>query len=374
MVHRNWFPGPMAIVVLLGGYVPLAMCGDVPGSAEAGKRSVTVFPVVIKPELPAIRRDDRTEIDFGKRMATVLGLMLEKAGLEDVELAETKFDSAETEDVKQIAAALSELVRQNPIETDYAIYSEIHGTPQTGPKEIRTIIVDKQGKVILADRDDSKTYARTSDIAPKDPMSCCVFIAHKAQKLWGLADPLRSDAPGGKMAARMRKQSGLPPEEEIAAIKKRFEAIADTATFAVYPIRIGSETDKQCAAQLVDMLNQQNVCRAVAADVEVKLKIQGDPNEQRVLWDTARAFRDFVRKNPLEADYAVFADYGIGRSASGETNVGHVHVIVCDRAGDWVIVDFQNSHWPDFKAVGPKSREDCNRLVVRRAKAAVSGH
>ncbi len=365
--------GMAAAAVLLGGCEPSALGGSPPGSAVAAKKSVTVFPVVIKPELSVGKAKDGTQIDFAKRLAGVVGLMLEKAGIEDVEIAETRFNSPDTDDVGQIAAALAKLVRERPIKTDFAFYGEILGTPKTGPTEIRTVIVDRQGKVILADRDDSKTYARTSDMTPKDPMSCCVFIARKAQKLWGLADPLREDAPSGKMAARMRKQSGLPPEEEFAAIKERFDAIADTAKFAVYPVKIGSETDKQCAAQLVEMLNQQNICRAVVADAEVKLKIQGDPNEQKVLWDTARAFRDFVRKNKPTEDYTVLADYAIHRSSSGETQVRYVHVIACDRAGDWVIVDFQNSHHPDFQAIGPKSREDCNRLVIRRARAAFSG-
>ena len=361
---------PMAMVVLLGGLVPIAIGGDGLGQPPPDKGSVTVFPIVFRPALPVMKTEDGTEIDFGQRVAMVLGEFLERAGVEDVELAEAKFNAAEDQDVKKTAAALSKFVRENPIKTDYAFYSEIHGTPQTGPTEIRTIVVDKQGKVILADRDDSKTYAQTGKVTPKDPMTCCVFIAHKAQKLWNLADPLREDAPSGKMAARMRKQSGLPPEEEFAAIAKRRAAIPEKATFAVYPVKIGDETDKDCAAQLVDALNQQKICQAVAADAEAKLTVGNDPNEMRVLWDTARAFREFLRKNPPKTDYAVLADYGIGRTPSGKTNVRYVHIIVCDKAGDWVFVDLQNSHHADFQAVDPKSREDCNRLVIRRAKAA----
>lgn len=363
----------LAAVTLLSGGAGLQAADKAAPHAPAAVKSVTVFPVGIKPELPAMKGADGKEIHFGTRVGSLLGVFMERAGVEDVALTEKQFASPDTDDAKQIAAALAEKVRKEPIETDFVLYGEIHGTPQTGPKLIFTIVVDRQGKVVLAARDDSKTYAQTSDMRPKDPMSCTIFLARRAQKFWGLADPLRPDAPASKLAARMRKQSGVPPEEEYAAIKKRFDAISDTATFAVYPVKIRSETDKQCAAGLVEMLNRENVCRAVAADVEVKLTIHGDPNEQKVLWDTARGFQDFIRKNPPKADYAVFADYGIGRSSSGKTKVGYVHTIVCDRAGDWVIVDFQNSHHPDFQAIGPKSREDCNRLVIRRAKAAVAG-
>ena len=43
-----------------------------------------------------------------------------------------------------------------------------------------------------------------------------------------------------------------------------------------------------------------------------------------------------------------------------------VHTIVCDRAGDWVIVDFQNEYQADFNRIAPKSRSDADDLVVER--------
>ena len=88
--------------------------------------------------------------------------------------------------------------------------------------------------------------------------------------------------------------------------------------------------------------------------------------------DTARAFRDFLRKNPPETGYALLADYGIGKSESGKTTVGAVHLIVCDRQGDWVLVDYQNSHHADFQEIDPRSRDDCNRLAARRLKSRLS--
>jgi len=86
-------------------------------------------------------------------------------------------------------------------------------------------------------------------------------------------------------------------------------------------------------------------------------------NVQKVLWDTARAFRDFVRKNPPATDYVAFADYGLS-----DTQVHYVHLIICDRAGDWVLIEMQNSHHPDFQRLAPESAADCNRLVVARLK------
>ena len=95
-------------------------------------------------------------------------------------------------------------------------------------------------------------------------------------------------------------------------------------------------------------------------------------DEQKVLWDTARAFRTFVRKNPPATEYALFADYGVFSPSPDRSKVSHVHFIVCDRAGGWVIVDFQNSHHRDFQEIDPKSPEDCSRLLVKRLKGRVS--
>ncbi|MFH1999683.1 MAG: hypothetical protein ABIK28_08385, partial [Planctomycetota bacterium] len=47
---------------------------------------------------------------------------------------------------------------------------------------------------------------------------------------------------------------------------------------------------------------------------------------------------------------------------------GAVHFALCDRKGDWVIVDFQNNHHDDFNEVSPKSWKDCNALATIRLK------
>ena len=69
-------------------------------------------------------------------------------------------------------------------------------------------------------------------------------------------------------------------------------------------------------------------------------------------------------KDPATADYALLADYGIGRTPDGKTVVGSVQVIVCDRKGDWVLVAGQISRQPDFQRINPQSPDDCNHLAV----------
>ena len=43
-----------------------------------------------------------------------------------------------------------------------------------------------------------------------------------------------------------------------------------------------------------------------------------------------------------------------------------MHFVVCDRKGEWVIVDLQNSHQPDYQSIGVISRERCDQLLVKR--------
>ena len=78
----------------------------------------------------------------------------------------------------------------------------------------------------------------------------------------------------------------------------------------------------------------------------------------------AEQFRKFVRANRPETAYAAFVDYGI----DGET-VRYVHLIVCDQAGRWVLVDLQNSHHETFMRIDPKGPADCHRMLVARLRS-----
>jgi hypothetical protein len=149
------------------------------------------------------------------------------------------------------------------------------------------------------------------------------------------------------------------------------KAKGKTARLTVHPVRVGRESDRACAVQLAGMLNEQSILAGEVGQTAPSFQIRGNMDEQKVLWDTARAFREFVRKSPPPGEYTLFADYGVFSSAD-RAKVNHVHFIVCDRAGDWVIVDFQNSHHRDFQQIDPKSPEDCNRLLVKRLKDYVS--
>jgi hypothetical protein len=126
----------------------------------------------------------------------------------------------------------------------------------------------------------------------------------------------------------------------------------------------GDQVSVPSATNIVRLLNQAGLCKAVPAEQPVPLKTSlADPNELKALWDLAREFRDFVRAHPPASDYALYADYAFNPQNAEQ---GFVHFVVCDRKGEWVIVDMQNSHHPDYQSIGIISRDRCDQLLVKR--------
>ncbi len=335
--------------------------------AKGRIKSVTVYP-------PAILPSEMAPASIAERIAEVLGMFLERAGMEQIELAKEPFSPPQTDDPAKLADAFGQFVGKQPLKTEYALYAQILA-PEHKIKEIRTVVVDKTGKVIFSEKADDETYAKEKIEPPDEPLTACLFIVNRLDKVWDLADPMRENAPQGKMAELMNKRSALPPDREIADMKKRLEVLKDkiaTGKLTVYPIHLWEGSDKSGAAQLAKLISEAGICQAEPSDVDPNLKIKGDPNEQKVLWDTARAFRDFLRKNPPPTQYALLADYGIGPASDGKHEAGHVHLILCDKSGDWVLVDYQNSHHPDFQSIAPKTIEDCSRLAVKRLQSNFS--
>lgn len=298
-----------------------------------------------------------------KRVAEVVGLFLERAGMKNLEISESEFSPPEGADLAQTGQALAEYVRSNPLTTDYALFADFVATRETGFTEVRGVVVNRQGQLVWQDRQTAED-AEFKRVKPKEPMDCCVMLIDRLRPVLKLDDPTRADAPEGKLAQRWRQKTGVPDDAEQNAIKERqaaFKKAAAKATLLIYPAHAGDEWSPASATHLAQMINEAKLIKATAAEKGPQLDVKGDMNEQKVLWGMARAFREHVQKQPPDADYVLYPDYLMGGNA-----VGGVHFAICDRKGELVIVDFQNSHWDDFKSINPQSREDCDRLVVKR--------
>jgi hypothetical protein len=300
------------------------------------------------------------------RVTEVVGVLLEQQGLKNIELGKTPFTPAET-NLENLATAVGAFVKTNPITTGYALYAEYNGDQKNGLNELRAVVVDQAGAVVWTDRQTPQDEA-FKKIGERDPMTMSVLLIERLSPQLGLNEETAKAAKPGKLAALLDQRSGLPPENERAALPERLQAMKQAlpgATLLVYPARIGgNKTSISSATNVVRLLNEAGLCKAVQADQTILLKAsQADPNELKSLWDLAREFRDYVRANPPATDYALYADCVFNPQ---NVEQGLVHFVVCDRKGEWVIVDMQNSHQPDYQSIGIISRERCDQLLVKR--------
>ena len=335
---------------------------DTPAKVTIAKKlhmdsSITVFPM---------RLLDKPAKDVGD----VLGLALEKEqGMTDIRPATTTYDRPVEASFEDTAAGFGEFVRQNPIETDYALYAEVDGT-RNPPKvlEIRSVLVARDGTVVWTDRQtpDDPDFKR---LHVNEPMLCCMLVAERLQtKVDRFASYAKLEGEG-RMMRLWREKSGTPDDQALADLNLQQQAFAKNHTSAkmlVYPVQLYQEIDKTAGQRLVDLLNESGFAHAELADTEARFEIAPSSNEQKRLWDFARAFRAYVQEQKPDADYVLMAEYTI---RPGDQQVWTVHTFVCDRDGRWVVVDFQNNHQQDFQRVNPQSRDDCGKLVLRRLES-----
>ncbi|QEG35959.1 hypothetical protein [Bythopirellula goksoeyrii] len=324
--------------------------------SQSPKATLTILPVRV-----AGRSLDR--------VSELIGLLLEKQGLKNIELGGKPFDSGEASELQQLTQELGKFIQQNPITTDYALYVEYNvKLPQGELQGIRSVFVDKQGEVVWSEVLTTENEALKKLQAHRDLMTLSSEVVERLAPQLGLNEQTAAAAQPGKMARLMDERSGLPPQAERDAMPSReehFRQAGPNRTLQVVTPRVlGRATDVASAQALANGLNTAALCQAQPAAEVVKFTAsQKDPNELKVLWDLAREVRDYVRQHPPETDYVLCADYVFNPQ---NWEQGIVHFVVCDRQGEWVLVDMQNSHHKDYQAVRPTSQADCDRLLVKR--------
>jgi hypothetical protein len=133
----------------------------------------------------------------------------------------------------------------------------------------------------------------------------------------------------------------------------------------VLGVRIDRAVNVTNATDLAKRISQARLFQSVVParqPVLLEAKITGG-DQQKYLWALAREFQAYVKKNPPDADYVLYADYLFNRE---HWQQGGVQLIVCDRQGDWVIADLANSDHADYQRIQPISAEGCDALLVER--------
>jgi len=330
--------------------------------SKGTEASLTILPVRLGgPGLPSEVAQAR---DFRDRVTEVAGCLLEQMGLKGIELGKTAFDSETDTTVGGLVASLTGFLKQHPVTTEYVVYANLR------TDGITAVVTDATGALVWSDQLTAQDEPFKS--GPPDSMAVCVALSDRLSPQFGLNEETRKAAKPGKITALGAARSGLPPEGERAALPARLAEMKKAmpkATLAVFPVRARKEdnpAETGSAADLARMINDAGLCKAEPAQQSLLLKTaQADPNEMKVLWDLAREFRDYAKAASVDADYVLYADH---RFSAQQWEAGFVHFIVCDRNGDWVIVDLQNSHHSDYQSLKPTSKEGCDKLLVKRLK------
>jgi hypothetical protein len=310
-------------------------------------------PIVVLPTSVA----GRPMTQVGEAVALVLE---QQAGFDDMSASSEPFKPAAGTKPDALAAELGEFVRAHPVGERWALYSEF-AVEERRFTAVRTWIVDRDGALVWSDAQ-QKGDADFDKAAPREPMECCVLVAERVRGLFGLAAP--TEERDGPMARYWAAKSSMPPKAELDAMAPRAEAfkkLGKAAKVAVYPVRVAGALDAAQGTALAKALAE--TCAATSSDAKPAIDCKPAANEQLVLWTVAKQFREHLRKNPPDADYALFADYLM---PADKTMVGAVHFVLCTKRGEFVVVDFQNDHHDDFKAAAPRNVDDCRRLVTKR--------
>lgn len=338
----------LTLLTLLGG---CRETSPAPTASAVATRSVTVYPVLLA---------SKTSED----VATVVGMFLERGGVEDVRTASVPFVADPAMNFAERTAAFGAHVAKSGIATDGALYAEFLGTPGDGVDEVRGVMVDRTGAITWRESH-RKGDAAFDENPPTCPMDCCVLLVKRLRSPLKMADPMRPDAPTGKLAARMEQKSGLPPRAEVDAMQGRLaklRAANPRPSVTVYPSRLGTGWSGEAASRLAMLLEAQGSMRATAAEQPLPFSVEASANEQRVLWSGAQAVRSAMKTQKGSTNYALFTDFMM--TPNGTTGAVHTYLVAPD--GEWVIVDFQNDHHDDFARIKPDSIAKCCDLVAAR--------
>ncbi len=351
----------ISAIALLAMTTGLVCKADEP-KLQLGGRTLTVYPIVLARPDKAI--DEKTQ-KFGERVAEVVGLTLEQHGMLPGVSAEYPETIVEDDGLAEVEQKFQTFVEGEAIETDYALFAFFGVKPsKRGPAVARICVAlaDATGRIVW-----SKDITEIPEGRMGSPLGACVLLSDEIRSV----SDLKEGDTYGPMARLMDQRNGLPPKPERDAMKKRFEAAYDSfseASLSVYPFRIWEteEGSVEGAKALAGKLTQARLFRASAVDTDTRLVATRDPDQpsqMKIMWDTARDFRNYLREHPADADYALLVDATIPTH--------HVHLVLCEGSGEWVTASLMNSHHPEFQEVDPKTLEDCVELAFRRLTATV---
>lgn len=355
----------VAIAITLATLTGLTCKADEPQLRLHGK-TLTVYPIVLaKPDRPI----DKDAQKSGERIAEIVGYQLEQYGLLPGVSALYPDTIVEDDSLTEVEQKFQTFVKGKTAGKDYALFALLGVKPsRRGPAVARicAILTDTKGRNVW-----SKEITELPEGRMSSPLGACMMLAGEIRSASDLQEPDPDNVPYGPMARLMDQRNGLPPKPERDAMEKRFEATYKSfseATLSIYPFRIWEteEGSVEGAEALAKKLNEAGQFKASVASTDTQLVATRDPDQpsqMKILWDTARDFRSYLKEHPADTDYALLVDVTIPTH--------HLHIVLCKGSGEWMTASLMNSHHPEFQKVDPKTMDDCVELAFLRLKATI---
>lgn len=146
----------------------------------------------------------------------------------------------------------------------------------------------------------------------------------------------------------------------------KFKSSLGSTSVTVYPVVVrGSEGpgsmvwDKAAAKELALWIEEKKLAKVTLATDELQFAARPGMNQARMFRGSMTAFAESVKSTPPRTDYAMTAEYLMGRRG-----VGGVHVYVVSREGDLVYGFLSNSHMRAFRRIKPKTAADATRVAI----------
>jgi hypothetical protein len=147
------------------------------------------------------------------------------------------------------------------------------------------------------------------------------------------------------------------------AAERAFRAGVGESTITVYPtfVRDGQDHryDAAAAQRIANMLERRGA-QVQRSEAEVPITGGWHMNEARMFRESTEALASFVRKNSIQTEYALLAEYIIG---GRHVPVG-IHCYAVDAEGTPALGVLLNSHFTEFSSVNPQTVNDCTDILL----------
>ncbi len=293
----------------------------------------------------------------------VLGVVLEQRGLQHIEIAKTPFIAGVKTEMRVLSVALAAFLKTNSITTDYVLYTEFNGPALD---EVRAVVADKAGEIVWTDHQTTQDKAFQALGTSRDPMTLIAYLVERLSPKLSLNEDTAKKR-SHKLEDELTANSGYAPAGEIERMLARLKTMKESrqkATLMILGVRMDRAVNVTNANDLAKRLSETKLFQKIVPAKQpmlVEANLTGD--QMKYLWDIAREFQAYVKKNPPDVDYVLYADYIFNRQ---HWQQGAVQFVVCDREGEWVIAELTNSDQEDYQRVKPISAEGCDKLLVER--------